>query len=256
MSNSSEVKKFFQYLPEIIKFHKLKNEGLARLIFVLVLFCQLIGDYVQHNVMNLLENIDVLYSALMTGRIPAEFEQSSEYNLHLLLIVLGITILVKLISNLLYSVYLYCYILELRGKNSGFKASFAGAYKHIGRLIIYNIVFGLLVLIGSMFFIIPGIIAYTLFVFGYCYIMDLKLTVPDAMTASSEVTKGKKGPILNIFIGYFLMFKLPVYLLVPTSSLGAKYLSSFFSVLTGLVLQRLICQIYMDLEYRSQLKTK
>ncbi len=254
MDNSSEVKKFFQYLPEIIKFYKLKNEGLARLIFVLVLFCQLLGDYIQYKVMNLMDNLDVLYTVLFTGQIPAEFEQTSEYNLHLLLLVLGITLLVKLISNLLYSVYMYSYILELRGKNTGYKSSFSGAFKHIGRLIIYNITFGLMVLLGSTFFILPGLIAYVLFVFGYCYIMDLKLTVPDAMTASNEITRGKKQQIINVFLGYLLLFKLPVLLFFTGSSLGIEFISSFFTAITGLILQRLICQLYMDLEYRRHVK--
>lgn len=250
MSNSSEVKKLFQYLPEIIKFYKLKNEGLARLIFVLVLFCQLLGDYIQYRIINLLDNLDTLYKFLMTGQVPQGAANTSEHNLYLLLAVLGVTLVIKMVTNLFYSVYMYSYILELRKKESGYKASFAGVFRHLGRLISYNIVFGLLVMLGLMFFIIPGIIAYVLFVFGYCYVMDLRLTVPDAMTASSEVTKGKKNQIMNVLVGFFLMFKLPIYFLLSGVSLGAEFVASFFITISGLILQRLICQIYMDLEYR------
>jgi len=87
---------------------------------------------------------------------------------------------------------MYSYISERRGKDTGYLASFKGSFKHIGRLIIYNFIFGLLVLIGSMFFIVPGVIAYIIFVFGYCYILDLKLNLSDAITGIK--VSGKQVP--------------------------------------------------------------
>lgn len=260
MNNTSEIKRFFEYLPESIKFHKLKNEGLARIIFAIVLFCQLLSSYIQYKVLHTISSndIDVLYSVLTMSKIPTSTEatQSSEQGLYLLLFVLGITLLLKLVSNLFLSVYMYSYISELRNKDSGYIASFKGAFKHIGRLIVYNIIFGLMVLIGSMFFIVPGILAYIIFVFGFCYILDLKLNLSDAMTASSEITKGKKTQIVSVFVGFFLLFKLPILLVISGSSLGSAYMTSFFSTIASLVLQRLITQIYMDLEYKKGITTK
>lgn len=260
MNNTSGIKNFFEYLPESIKFHKLKNEGLAKIIFTLVLFCQLIGNYIQYKVLNLIssEDFDKIYSTLTMGMKSSATEtvSPSEHSIYLVLIVLGTALLVKLVSNLFFSVYMYSYISELRGKDTGSIASFKGTFKHIWRLICFNIIFGLMVAIGMMFFIIPAIIVYIVFVFGFCYILDLKLTIADAMTASSEITKGKKTQVVSVFIGFFLLLKLPIFLLLSGSSLGTACMASFFSTIASLILQRLITQVYIDLEYNKGIKTK
>ncbi len=257
MDNSSGVKRFFEYLPVCIKFHKLKNEGLARLIFVLVLFCQMAGSYIQHKILNQIssEDFDLLMSAL-TSVTTAQQGNAAEKVISPALLVLGVTLIIKLITNLFLSVYMYSYISELRGKATGILSGFKGAFKHLGRLIIYNILFGLLVVMGLMFFIIPGIIAYIVFIFGFCYILDLKLNVADAFTASSDITRNKKVQIASVFIGFYLVFELPIALVISGSTLGSAYLASFFSTIAGLILQRLIAQLYMDLEYKSERSAK
>ncbi|MHB8062898.1 MAG: hypothetical protein ACYDG2_09735, partial [Ruminiclostridium sp.] len=92
MNNTSGIKNFLEYLPQSIKFHKLKNEGLAKIIFVLVLLFQLIGNYIQYRAFQLMssEDIDKIASALM-GVMPSESESAipSEHTIYLLLIVLG-----------------------------------------------------------------------------------------------------------------------------------------------------------------------
>jgi hypothetical protein len=150
---------------------------------------------------------------------------------------------------------MYSFILEKRGKNSGFKESFRGLFRCFGRLTAYNIVFGILVMLGLMFFAVPGILAYVIFVFGYCYVLDLKLTVPDAMTASSEITRGNKAKIAGVFIAYFVLFKLTLYL-VPGNSISGVFIGAFFSTITGMILQRFITKIYMDLEYNKEITRK
>lgn len=258
MNNTSGVKRFIEYLPVSIKFHKLKNEGLARLIFVLVLFCQLLGSYIPYKVLSQIstENFDLLYSAL-TMTVPSTLNANeTKQVLYPFFIVLGVMLLVKLVSNLFLSVYMYSYISELKGKDTGFAASFKGAFKHLGRLIAYNLLFGLLVMIGLMFFIVPGVIAYIIFVFGYCYILDLKLSISDAFTASNDITRGQKVQIISVFAGFYLIFELPIVLLMSGGSLGAAYLASFFSTISGMVLQRLITQLYMDLEYKKESTAK
>jgi len=255
--NTSGVKRFFEYLPDIIQFHKLKNEGLARLIFVLVLSCQMAGSYVQYKIMNRISSEDMssILSALSISAAPEEANVAMKV-IYSMLMVIAVALTVKLVTSLLLSVYMYSYIAELRGKETGTSASFRGAFKHLGRLIIYNILFGLLVVMGLMFFVIPGIIAYVIFIFGYCYILDLKLNVADAFTASSDITKKYKVQIASVFIGFYLMFELPIALLISGSSLGSAYLAAFFSTFASLVLQRLISQLYMDLEYRKERTAK
>ncbi len=255
--NTSAVKRFFEYLPAIIKFHKLKNEGLARLIFVLVLLCQMAGSYIQYRILNQVssEDLSLLLSALTISVTPEE-ANVAEKLIYPMLLVLAVTLAVKLVTSLFLSVYMYSYITELKGKVSGIAASFKGAFKHLGRLIAYNILFGLLVAMGLIFFIIPGIIAYIIFIFGYCYILDLKLNVADAFTASSDITRKHKVQIASVFIGFYLMFELPIALLISGSSLGSAYLAAFFSTFASLVLQRLITQLYMDLEYRKERTAK
>ncbi len=255
MVNSSGVKSFFEYLPESIKFHKLKKEGLARFIFVLVLFCQLIGKYALYKYTQMfpVEEIEKIYNNLtsLSSTASADIYQPSIHILYAFLVALGISLLSKLVSNLFLSVYMYSYLAEQRGKDSGFRASFSGVFKHMGRIIAYNVIFGLIVMFGSMFFVIPGIIAYVMFVFGFCYVLDLKLTMADAMTASSEITKGKKAQIAGILVAYLVIFKLPVFLLVGNSIQGVL-IGAFLTTITNMILQRFIIKIYMDLEYKTE----
>lgn len=255
MNDTSKIKSFFEYLPECIKFHKLKNENLAKIIFLLVLVFQIAGNFIQYGLLDLisLDDVELISSYLMTGGVSVNTNITlpSNQTIYILLAILGTIILVKLVSNLFLSVYMYSYICEIRGRNLKSADTFKGAYKHIGRLIGYNIIFALIVSIGTMFFVIPGIIAYIIFVFGYCYILDIKLTIGDALTACSEMTKGKKTQIVSVFIGFFLMFELPITLLFSGSSFGTACLYSFFSTIVSIILQRLIVLIYMDIENRK-----
>lgn len=257
MDNSSGVKRFFEYLPVCVKFHKLKNERLARMIFVLVLFCQMAGSYIQYRILNQIssEDFDSLVSSLTTATTTQE-AYVAEKIIPRMLLILGVILIIKLITNLFLSVYMYSYIAELRGKATGIWASFKETFKHFGRLVIYNILFGLLVMMGLMFFVVPGIIAYIIFIFGFCYIIDLKLNVADAFTASSDITRRKKVQITSVFLGFYLMFELPIVLVISGSSLGSAYLASFFSTIASLILQRLITQLYMDLEYKKERTSK
>ena len=258
MNNTPVVKRFFEYLPTIIRFHKLKSEGLARFIFLAVLVSQLIGNFIQYNLLTKVssENLDLIISAIAMPTSVPEGTRITGEMLQPLFLVIATTLLVKLVVNLFLSVYMYSYIAELKGKAAGFAASFKGTFRFFGRLIVYNILFGLLILLGLMFFIVPGILAYIVFVFGFCYILDLKLTLADAFTASSDITRGRKAVIFNVLVGFYIMFELPIVLLISGSSLGSAYLASFFSTISSIILQRLITQIYMDLEYRKEVSNK
>lgn len=258
MNDTSKIKNFFEYFPECIKFYKLKNENLVKVIFLLILIFQIAGDFIQYKLTNLisLDDIDSLSSFLMVGMAPSDTQVKypSEQTVYILLATLATILIVKLVTNLFLAVYMYTYINEVKGRTLKASESFKGTFKNIGRLIAYNIVFGLLVSIGTMFFFIPGIIAYIIFVFGYCYILDIKSSIGDAMTACSEVTRGKKLQIVSVFAGFFLMFEIPMFLLFSGSSFGTACLASFFSTIISMILQRLITQIYMDLEYKEERK--
>lgn len=256
MNDTPRIKNFFEYLPECIKFHKLKNEGLAKLIFLLILIFQLAGNFIEYKLLNSIsfDDIEIISSYLTTGMMPTDAEVllPSSQTVYFLFAILTTIFIVKLVTNLLFSVYMYSYLCERKGRYLKSADSFKGAFKHIGRLIAYNIIFGLLVSIGTMFFVIPGVIAYIIFVFGYCYILDIKSTVAEAMTACSEATKGKKMQILSVFIGFFLVLEVPMLLFFSGSSFGTTCLATFFSTIVSIILQRLITLIYMDLEYKSE----
>jgi hypothetical protein len=260
MNDTSKIRNFFEYLPECIKFHKLRNEGLVKAIFLTILIFQIAGSFIQYKLLELLslDDIELLSSFLSTGMVNTDIGElyPSEQAIYIFFAILATLLIVKLITNLFLSVYMYSYICEIKGRTLKASDSFKGAFKHIGRLIAYNLIFGLMVSIGTMFFFIPGIIAYIVFVFGYCYILDIKLTVADAITACSEITKGKKPQILSVFAGFFLVFELPMLLIFSGSSFGAACLAAFFSTIVSLILQRLITQIYMDLEYKEERKNK
>lgn len=277
MDNTSGVKRFFEYLPACVKFHKLRNERLPRLIFAIILIFQMAGDFIQYNILKQIpsEQLELLRSAIfrnpnsmVISGDEISFINSPQVNqeyIFKLFIMIGVVLAVKLIVNLFLSVYMYAYISELKGKNLSISQCFKGAFKHFGRLVAYNVLFGLVVFLGLTLLVLPGIAAYAMFVFGYCYVLDLKLRASDAFSASIEITKGQKIKVARVLVGFYLLFDIPIsiffsgqtflninLLIVSGASFGQSIIASFFGTIVSMILQRLIVQMYFDLEYKRE----
>jgi hypothetical protein len=257
MNNTKGIRTFFEYLPESIKFHKLKNEGLAKLIFLITLVFQLAGDLINYNLVKgiSIDDFDSLYNSLLFGSNEVSVDTAENFIITMLISV-AISVLTILVCNIFYSVYTYSYIAELKGRDSGFKASFKGTFKNFGRILIYYIFFGIAIFTGMMFFIIPAIVLYIMFAFGICYILDLNFRSLDAMAASATITAGKKVQIFGVFIGFFLLIVLPQFLIISGNALASAFIASFIGTIGSLVFQRLIVLMYRDLEYNNENQRK
>ncbi len=250
IENKNKIRNFLEYLSEGIKFHKLKSDGLVKFIFLVVLIIQVAANFIQYKVLDVVSNQDI-YSAF-TSLVSSGSDinvQSVERALYILLSTTGISLIVKLVSNIFYSVYMYSFIAEKTGRDSSFKASFKRVFKYLFRLILLNICFGVTVGVGLSFFILPGIFLYIMFVFSFCYVLDLRSLVFDSMNNSYELTVGRKKSIFTVLFGYFVLIKLPQVIFLAGGSFGSACIASFFSIIGSLILQRFIVLIYLDLEY-------
>ena len=250
IENKNKVRNFLEYLPEGIKFHKLKSDGLAKFIFLVVLIIQIAANFLQYKVLDVASSQDI-YSAFssLVSSGEAINVQSVENALYTLLSTAGVSLIILLVSNFFYSVYMFSFIAEKTGRDCSFKASFKRVFKYLFRLILLNICFGITVGVGLSFFIVPGILLYIMFIFSFCYVVDLRSLVFDSMNNSYELTAGKKKSIFSVLVGYFALIKLPQILFLGGGSFGAACIASFFSIIGSLILQRFIVLIYLDIEY-------
>ena len=253
MNNTKGIRTFFEYLPESIKFYKLKNEGLVKLIFLITLLFQLAADLINYNLAKgiSLESIDSIYSSLLYGSNEVSVEVAENF-IVTMLILAAISILTTLFCNIFYSVYTCSYIAELKGRDSGIKASFKGTFKNFGRILVYYILFGITIFTGMMFFVIPAILFYIMFAFGICYILDLNFRSLDAMAASASITAGKRVHILGVFAMFYLIIQLPKLFIISNNSLATAFIASFIGTIGSLIFQRLIVLMYRDLEYNNE----
>ena len=97
---------------------------------------------------------------------------------------------------------------------------------HAGKLIILNIIRGLIIVLGLILFIIPGIIfAFQYSQAGYILADNPDMSFGDAMNKSKEMMNGYK---LDLFI-FMLSFILHYILVIITFGLYLIYLAPYFA---------------------------
>ena len=76
---------------------------------------------------------------------------------------------------------------------------------HLGPFIIGSILYGLIVLIGLILCIIPGIIAAFMLSFYGFYILDRDMSATDALTASFNMVKDNFGKVFLVILVAFVI---------------------------------------------------
>jgi hypothetical protein len=163
-----------------------------------------------------------------------------------------VTVLSGAMIHLTSAVYLAAYIKELKGMEYDIRKCvllvLGKAFNIVGAFILYL----LAAVVGSIFFLVPGIIIYLMFMFNTCYIVDLGEGITGAFTASKNLTRGYKKQLFVISLVFILVTYIPYFILASVFSannITLSFVSAFLGAIINLMQQRLIALLYMDLEY-------
>lgn len=172
--------------------------------------------------MFILVNILAIFSAV--GQIvPAEntgsikFEQFNLANIQRVLeesgarfeaLVVGsgawVSLLALLLTMLLFFMSLYLQLKAAEGKKPTFNELLSAGLKNFVKLFVLQLLITMIVILGLVFFIIPGLIALTrLFMAPYA-MLDKNMGIFDAMGESSRLSKGNAGAIWGV-IGVYVV---------------------------------------------------
>ncbi|MCX7921494.1 MAG: hypothetical protein N3B21_05690 [Clostridia bacterium] len=215
------------YLPRILKFYDLKSERLAQAIFLLIFAIQLAGNFIGVRVMG--EN---------PGYTPNNLIKMSAITGGMLLAV-----------NFISSIYLYAYINQLKGRYCSAKECVWAVLKRpftvVGALVLY----GILTTTSFAFFLV----VYFMFLFTLCYIVDKKMGVAQAFSASKRLTTGYKMQMFVLVTAFKFLIDMPILLMVMSinNTLAVSFISSFITAIVHLMYQRLVALMYFELEYRD-----
>ncbi len=245
-NGQGKIRSFIEYLPGTLKFYDLKNEKLTPVIFVIVLAISFIGNLLP---MFLLKEIDFPLETVNTENLYKYMSYGLFLN--------GINFVVTVISNYFLSIYLYAFILDLRG--IGYDA--AGCWKYIFSrsfgVIFLSIITTSAVYVGMTFLIIPGVILYLLFIVSNCFLVDKNEGALSALKSSIKAVRGHKSRIFGVAVTYYMLVLLIQLMLdISVGPLIYAFISSFLSTIFNISYQRLISFIYMDLQPDNMLSVK
>ncbi len=126
-----------------------------------------------------------------------------------------LAILAFTVGTMLYLGYYY-YVLKLvRGERPGIVDDLLYPFRRPLAVIGVTLLYALAVIFGLVFLIVPGIVLAAKFYFADIALLDRRLGVVEAMSESSEITRGHK---LSLFL---LMLFFQVVLGLPLDAIGA-----------------------------------
>lgn len=213
------------YLPGALKFYELKDEKLTPLIFVLILAISFGGNY-----------------------LPGLFGLSGAGFPFFYMVSL-------FVMQLIYAVYIYAYIKELKGEKYNITDCVKRVSVNIHRIIGAVIIFMVCVLGGLILFFIPGLVLSLMFMFYVCYIVDKDISLTEVFKASKKATDGRKWEIFKILLIFSVVTVLPMTIITilaysSGSQLVFEFVISFIGAIISLMQQRLLVLMYMDIEYK------
>lgn len=114
-----------------------------------------------------------------------------------------------------------------------FKNTYKAAWKYLGRFFIVNLLLALLIGIGAILLIVPGIIFWTWYVFSGWGVVDKNYGIKEAFSKSKALVKGKFWAVLGR-ISVFMLFSILVQLVF--SSVPNGYGTILLSILSAVLL--------------------
>ena len=116
-------------------------------------------------------------------------------------------IVTTVLGNLLYAALVYGTIRELRGNGAGLVECVLGGLKQLWPVVLLGIVVGLLVAIGLMLFVVPGVIIAVIYWVAIPASVVEGTRVGDSLRRSAALTRGHRWPVFWILLClYALLF--------------------------------------------------
>lgn len=214
------------YIVKSFKFYDLKAEYLTPIVFVVMLFSGFIPYFVVSRINVETTSLSQLMDFYFYGLIS------------------------MLIIYLASAVYLLACIREFKGENYSLSTCMITVLKRILHIFIATLLYGASIFFGAIFLIVPGIIAYLMFLFNISYIIDRKTKVLSAFKMSMNITNGNKMRIFSILLIFqFLNIMMLAVLMQGENELVINFISNFISTIILLMQQRATAMMYVDLEY-------
>jgi hypothetical protein len=216
-----------RYLPEAFRFYNLKTEYLTPVVFSLIFLVSFLGNLIPGmNAGFTVRNISIITFTLIIVQIA-------------------------------YTVYLSALLNELKGENISAGDIIKSVLKLSPRIIITSVLCAVIIAIGIVFLIVPGIIASIVLLFNTCVILDLDKGIWGAILTSKKITDGNKRDIFVIFLVFIIAAFLPVLLITMFATLSGNslvysFVVSFISSIISLMQQKLVALMYMDLKPVSE----
>ncbi len=96
-----------------------------------------------------------------------------------------------------------------------------GSYRLLPRIVLASIVFGLMVGIGFLLLIIPGIYLALRYGFFYYAMVDKNVNIQESFDQSTKLTKGIKFELLTLYIVCGIISIIPIFM--PAAGLAIVY---------------------------------
>jgi len=255
-----KLKRISEYLPEFIKFYKIKIELIAPLVFIFILGAFFIRRFFEPN------NVPAI--DFTSNNI--DYVKYFDFFRHGLFLFLSVNFIVGIFS----SIYLSAYIKDLKGEVYSFKSTSGLFLRNLINIILSNIDFYLTVLFGVLlllnaktsFYVIlslspliaigyPGwVFIKYIFLFSNCYILDKGKGIKGALKSSMALPKNNRLQLLLVLTLFFVLIFLSYTLIISVfstinSNLAILFIAAFESAIFRLMQVRLVALMYVDLEY-------
>lgn len=157
-----------------------------------------------------------------------------------------------LLSSLLQGAVVHAVITDLRGSQTSIAGSLAAALKMILPMLGITILSSIIMGLGLILLIVPGIIAYIMLIVSVPVLMEEKLGVIGSMKRSRELTKGSRGKIFTLLVIFGVVFfvsAVPFGLLTTsTASLSSmQIINTVFGTVVGLLSAVFLASLYVEL---------
>lgn len=221
--NMRNLRDMGTYLKKALKFYDLKNERITPIIFTVILFTGFVGVFIP-NPAGQVSILSIVYNAVSLA-----------------------------VMYLASAVYLLAYIKELRGEAYTFAGSVNSIMRRAVKIIAASIMYVTAIFAGFILLVVPGVVIYLTFLFNTCYIVDTNKGMMEAFTASRNLARGTKLEIFGL-LALFNVLMMPLFLVMmatfsSNSELAFSFVLTFAATIMGLMQQRLIALLYVDLEY-------
>lgn len=104
-----------------------------------------------------------------------------------------------------YAPLIYTQTHTAKGKDVNLKTAFLEGYKYFWRLVGLNIIFGAMITIGFLAFIVPGVILLRRYFLSFFYLVDQDLSIKQALNKSAEASSKRPSAIYGV-VGVTLLF--------------------------------------------------